>query len=70
MQKQASPAVIAIAIIVLIVVLFVIYKFTLAKKGGGQAVKEVVPGVPEGVSPDQYQQHIQQGPGGSPGGGG
>ena len=62
MQKQASPAVIAIAVIVLIVVLFIIWKFTLGKKTGTGPVKtEAAPGVPEGVSPEQYQQQMQQG---------
>ena len=61
MQKQASPAVIAIAVIVLIVVLFVIWKFTLGKKPAPATTTEVAPGVPQGVSPDQYQQQLEQG---------
>ncbi len=43
MQKQATPVMIAIAVIVLIVVLFVIYKFTLGKSGGAGGEATVGP---------------------------
>ena len=46
MQKQATPAMIAIAVIVLVVVLFVIYKFTIGKSHGPVAGGKIEPGPP------------------------
>ena len=63
MRRGVSAAVVVLVIVIVLVVIFAIYKFTVGKPKP-VVVKESAPGVPEGVSPQQYQQHAQPGGGG------